>query len=115
MQIMIVSGDTLLSRTAIEFGLVSADPKLQCIPVEAILETGVPLIVAIDGSGLEDLTEFNFAVYGYHDVAGTPDGTAYSVPIGTFDQEKGCYVQPSRVSDCAASVWDTAQTAQTAF
>lgn len=105
MEIMLKSEDTTLPRLAIEFGILSSDAKLQRMAAEAILHTGTPLTVALDGTDLEDKALLDKVVKAYLKGTLTPEGVAYiSVPIGTYDAEKGCFLNPANTSLCQASI-----------
>lgn len=104
MEIMLASGDAALVRDAIEFGFQASDTTLQRMSAKAVLDTGVPLTIALSGVPEDETENFATRVRGYHQAAVSPDGVAYvSIEIGAFDVEKGCYLK--RVgSGCIANL-----------
>lgn len=96
MQLMLDSGDINLVRTATAFGFQAADPALRRMAAKAVLDSGVPLTIAV--SGVPEDAQANFAsrARSYLGAAVSPEGVAFvTVQFGGYDAEQGCYRTPN--------------------
>ncbi|MEM6727379.1 MAG: hypothetical protein AAF618_02655 [Pseudomonadota bacterium] len=92
MQIMLESGDPVLMRMAIEFGLLSPNSAVRREAVEALLSSGPILTVVIDASGSEDLRNFGWNI---NRLAGTSDAENKGyirLAVGEKSEEAECFL-----------------------
>lgn len=91
MQIMLASGDDDLIRMALEFGLLSPNPTVRRIAVEAFMATGPVLSVRFDGSQSEDA---DFAALVRNTLSGTvdPEGVGFArIAVGSLSEDGTCF------------------------
>ena len=92
MKIMMESGDPVLMDTALEFGLLSSDDRVQRFVVEQLLDQKPILAVTFDGTKAEELRYLrNLAVSG---MGGTieANGMAYGRwNIGEYSEKGDCW------------------------
>ncbi|WP_425037422.1 hypothetical protein [Primorskyibacter sp. S187A] len=105
MEIMLASGDQSLVRSAVSFGFQASNPELRMIAARHVLDTGVPITLALSGVSEDGLANFAKWTRYYLDAAVSPEGTAYvTIDVGPFDAEKGCYQMANQTSGCAVSL-----------
>lgn len=96
MQIMLESGDDDLVRMALEFGLLSPNPTVRRIAVEAFMATGPILSIRFDGSATEDNDYVSFV---RSRMSGTvdPDGVGFArATVGPLSGDGNCFVDTYR-------------------
>ncbi len=95
-QIMMETRNPDLVRMAREFGLLSPNPEVQRLALEAFLATGPVLSIRFDGAGLEE-TYFANDARGNLDASLDPDLAAHwTARVGAFDPAQGCFVGEGR-------------------
>lgn len=103
MQIMLETGDRELMRMALEYGALSPNGTVQRLAVEAYMASGPILSLKMDGSQVED-KDYKTTVTGRYDGVVDPDGFGYvRIPVGEFDSNLSCFLQPGRES-CLVTV-----------
>lgn len=92
MQIMLESGDSDLTRMALEFGLLSPNPTVRRIAVEAFMATGPVLSIRFDGTESDDS---DFVDVIRSTLSGTLDanGVGYAqTAVGPLSEDGSCFV-----------------------
>ena len=104
MKVMMASGDKELRRMAIEFGLYSADPKIQRQAILGVLDAKPNLTVFIDGSKQEagSIPARNFQTrVGNKRGSIDEQGIArVNYAVGSFDEKQGCYIDGDTHKKC---------------
>lgn len=103
MQIMLESGDDDLVRMALEFGLLSPNPTVRRIAVEAFMATGPVLSIRFDGSASEDN---DFVSLVRNTMSGTvdPDGIGFArAAVGPLSEDGTCFIDTVR-GNCLVTI-----------
>ncbi len=104
LQIMLESGDTALTRMALEFGLLSPNPVVRRSAVEAYLKSGPMLSLTFDGGDDPD-ANFTSTIRGSYSGSTEPDNTGYwKIKVGEFSAEQGCYMHANARNGCFVTV-----------
>lgn len=96
MQIMLESGDSDLTRMALEFGLLSPNPTVRRIAVEAFMATGPVLSIRFDGTET-DGDGFVNLIRGTLTGTLDEDGIGYArAAVGPLSEDGTCFVDMVR-------------------
>lgn len=92
MQIMLESGDAALVRMALEFGILSPNPTVKRVALEAWLATGPILTFSFDTLKLQGNNVKESIRNNWNGVLAENVGY-WRIPVGPFLEEKKCFVQ----------------------
>jgi hypothetical protein len=103
MRIMLRSGDKELVALALEFGLLSPNPQVQRIAVEAYLATQPTLTLRIDGTRaqgnkLADLVRYLDGTFDIEKMG------FLRIDVGALSDDRTCYVDKASNSQCIVTV-----------
>ncbi|TNF57474.1 MAG: hypothetical protein EP307_13955 [Rhodobacteraceae bacterium] len=102
MEIMMESGDAVLFRMALEFGVTAANPTVRRRAVEAFMSSGPVLTARFDGTNSKG-DDFVKRIRQFGGNIG-PDGIAFiRFDIGQYEATKQCYLWEGS-DNCAVSV-----------
>jgi len=105
MEIMINSGDTILERMALEYGIYSPNPSVQRAALDAYFASKPTLDVYFDaGSSNSDWRFYKPLTQAGGSIL--QDGTGYMPSgVGAFDPDQNCYLKAGQ-EQCRARVTD---------
>lgn len=92
MQVMMGSGDVELVRLALDAGLVSNDPVVRRVALEAFFASLPVLQVNLDGSGIENRGWFNSNVASAGGTVNSAGKAMFVGKLGEYDPKQSCWL-----------------------
>jgi hypothetical protein len=96
MQLMLESGDKALIGLALEFGLLSPNPQVRRVALEAYIATSPVLTLKLDGAKVKDNDYLNI-VRGHLGGVVDPDRIGFArLDVGELSEDGSCYLQAKK-------------------
>jgi len=95
MEVMLDAGDPVLTKMAVEFGMLSPNPEVQRTALHGIMSTGPVLTLRLDGTGIED-PHFKGSILQWLKGSVSDEGVGHAtVAFGDWSPDLSCYVLAS--------------------
>ena len=104
LEIMMESGDKVLMRMALEYGLLSTQPTVKRAALESFIKTQPTLIVELDGSGVK-AESFRKRIKSSHFGNVSADLTGYwRIPVGEYNEPEQCFKYRGEKKGCVVAI-----------